>query len=167
MVRGKLSFRLFPGIWFLVSIQKGPISASNDEWKNRWMNGKGLQEDISASVWVSQGFEVWGGRTSLHRISLLCGHWENATLHVCALFALQTLERTKSSWQTLFYFAPSFFTKGGSMEALYFSFEKQYPRLLTPRGPEFSYKKFKYFLFPVAINRCLGKGPESNVCKHP
>ena len=52
------------------------------------------------------------------------------------------------------------------MEALYFSFEKQYPRLLTPRGPEFSYKKFKYFVFPVAINRCLGC-PESNVCKHP
>ena len=45
------------------------------------------------------------------------------------------------------------------MEALYFSFEKQYPRLLTPRGPEFSYKKFKYFVFPVAINRCLGKAP--------
>ena len=73
-VRGKLSFRLFPGIWFLVSIQKGLISASNDEWKNGWMNGKGLQEDISASVWVSQGFEVLGGRTSLYRISLLCGH---------------------------------------------------------------------------------------------
>lgn len=45
------------------------------------------------------------------------------------------------------------------MEALYFSFEKQYPRLLTPRGPEFSYKNFKFFLFPVAINRCLGKAP--------
>lgn len=43
----------------------------------------------------------------------------------------------------------------------------KYPRVLTPRGPDFSYKNLKYLLFPVSIKRCPGMVPSQmsvNTC---
>lgn len=92
---------------------------------NERMNGQGLQADLWAqALSVSRAFEACVGRNSPHSISL-CEVTRKAHTFSTSVTSFCFAEfRENEVLSTLFHFA-SFFTKGGSVEALYFSFEKQ------------------------------------------
>lgn len=161
----KARSRLFPGIWFLVGIQKDLISILNDEWTNEWM-AKGYRKTSPAyALSFSQGFKEWGGRT--HNISLLRSPGEPNSLHTCALFLLCRAQREQSVHDKhCFTLRLSSLPNAGQWRLYISALKNKVSKSIDPKRPRFLLQELKISFVSCFNKKVPRKGPKPNVCEH-